>query len=673
MLGLFAFLITSFAKQQHKLIKLFLASFIGSVATLLLQVILFLSQHVSFIAKYFGHISSQGTLVGSWVDFAYFVTFTFLLSLLVSEVLLPRGFFKYLSIFGMVLSIIILAFLNFKTSWVIVIVVSLLVFVYKSSVERSLARLLGHMEPSSDAMETAPQQGFPIISFIGLLIGLFFFLSSASLGASLARTAGVNFADVRPSLGTTTHVMRATLAHSPIFGAGPGRFGEVWNLYHPTAINQTIFWNSAFDSGFSLAETVATTNGLLTVLALLAAFVFAIIQGFKLFTSNYPDQFSRFIAVTSLIMLIAFLGLFLFASPNLVLVVMGFMYLGFLVGISSLVGRTPTLSLNYLRDPRMSFFAILILVVGAMVGFSAVYFAGNKFASVISYNRALIASDFTTAERRINRAITASPNDVYWRTRAALYSSQFANAAAAQNPDSGTLQGYFTQAEQSAQAAVAWDKGDASNWLALSQVYALVAAGNNADAYKNAKSAADEAMTRSPNNPAAFLNEAQIALTQKDVDAASKFIDSALALKADYLDAYVLRAQIKAAQGNSQGARDEIANYTKAAPFDSQGYVLLGNTELNLKDYQAALDAFARARQLAPNDPSVYLAYINALTLTGQKDQAITELQNFQKLFPNIQGVQDQINRLKSGTTTAPTSDATSTTDTSKTPTPTKK
>ena len=645
MLGLFAFLVAHYAREQRKLIKLFLAAFAGSVVTVLLQIILFALNGIPFVATFLGHVASQGTLVGSWVDFAHFVTFTFLLSLLMFEVLAPKGFFRLLSIAAMVLSLVALAFLNFKAAWVIAIVSALLVFVYKTSVERSISRLF------NQTGETTPDEGqqaqFPLMSFVALLVGLFFFLASSTLGSGLARLAGVNFADIRPSFGATTEVMRASLAKDPLFGAGAGRFSDVWNLYHPIEVNQTVLWNTSFDSGFGWIWSVITTNGIFVGLVLLIVLGLSIVHGFRLFNYQYPDRFSRFIAVTALIMIVAFTGLIIFASPGLVLIAYGFMYIGLLIGVSTLVGKTPLLSLNYLRDPRLSFFAILLLVVAAMIGFSSVYFAVNKFAGIVAYNRAIVATEFEKAERRINRALSFSPNDIFWRTRAALFTSQFATEASKENPDSGLLQGYFTQAEQSAQAALAWDRGSAGNWLTLSQVYRLIAAGDNEEAYASAKTAAEEAEKRNPKNPAYALNHAQLALAKRDVAGANEWIDAALALKADYIDAFVLRAQIKAAQGNSQGAKEELINYTKAAPFDAQGYVLLANAELELKNYQSALDAFARARQLAPANPNIYLAYINTLTLMGRRSDAIQELETFAKRYPQVQGVQEQIDRLK--------------------------
>ncbi|MFZ4500378.1 MAG: tetratricopeptide repeat protein [Minisyncoccia bacterium] len=658
-LALFAFMIASFAREQRKLIKLFLASFTGSVFTVFLQVALYALGSTAFVSQYLSHVATGGTLVGSWVDFAYFVIFTFVISLLMFEVLAPKGFFRFLSLFAIILSIVTLIFLNFKAAWVIAIVSALLVFVYKSSVERSLSRFVS---PAADAIDENTSHhgekhsggGFPFMSFISLLIGLFFFLASGSIGSTLANKAGMTFTDIRPSFGATTDVMRSALAKDPILGAGAGRYGDVWNLYHPLEINQTMFWNTSFDTGYNLLQSLLTTNGILPVLFLIAALVVSLMHGFKLFNYQFPDRFSRFIAVTSLIMLIAFVCLIIFASPGIILVTFGFMYLALLIGVSTMVGRTKLISLNYLRDPRLSFFAILILVLAAMAGFSAVFFSGNRFASIVVYNRALAATEFDTASRRIDRALSLSQNDIFWRTRTVLYTSQFSNLANVEDVDKAQLQTSFTQAEQSAQAAVAWDPGVANNWLTLSQVYQLVVDKENTEAFTNAKRAADEAQKRNPNNPLFSLNQAQLAYRKGDTQSAFDSIAQAISLKSNYLDAYILRGQINRQAGETQAIKNELVAYTSIARFDPEGYVLLGQAHLELKKYTEALSAFSIARELAPNDPNVYLQYIGTLEAMGSRAQAVEELRAFITRFPTVEGVEEQISRIQNTPFTPP-------------------
>jgi hypothetical protein len=652
-LGLFTFLIASFARDRRRLVQLFLAAFAGSVLTVFLQIVLYVSQRSHFVSTYLAHVTTQGTLVGSWVDFAYFVIFTFLLGLLMFEVLMPRGFFKILSLVAMVLSLIVLIFLNFTAAWIIAIISALLVFVYKSSVERSISKMFPRSKDDEYEEAEEPQsQHFPLLSFISLLVGLFFFLSSASIGASLAHFAGVSFTDIRPSFVTTTHVMRAELSHNPIFGAGPGRYSNVWDLYHPQSINSTVFWNTSFDNGYNFLQSVLTTNGILPVLFLVALLGLALVHGFQLFSYQFPDRFSRFITVASVVMLVAFICLLLFTAPGLVLIAFGFMYIGLLLGVSSMVGRTPLMSFNFLKDPRTSFFAILLIVIAALAGFSAVYLSANRFVSLVYYSRALDASDQATAELRLDRALALSQNDVYWRTMTQLYTGEFTAAAGQQSPNKTQLQSLFSEAEQSAQSAVSWDPTSASNWLSLSQVYQLVANSQNAQAYTNAKTAADQAEKLNPVNPVFTLNEAQLALTKQDYGTAFNYIAQSLALKPDYLDAYVLKAQIEQAQGDASAPVTELTAYTQVAPFDSQGYLLLGDAQLQAKDYPDAVNAFAQAHALAPTDESIFLQYINTLETAGDTQQAVSALRAFKLEFPSVSGVEQEIQRIESAPST---------------------
>ncbi|HRH25131.1 MAG TPA: hypothetical protein PLQ20_02225, partial [Candidatus Paceibacterota bacterium] len=337
----------------------------------------------------------------------------------------------------------------------------------------------------------------------------------------------------------------------------------------------------------------------------------------------------------------------LFAATGMVLVFFGFIYIGLLFGVSSLLGKTRVVSINYLKDPRTSFFAILLLVVASMLGFSAVYFTSNKFASIVFYNKALTATDIESAKKNIDKAIRLSQNDIYLRARTAIFVNQFSTLSQKENPDKTEIQSAFTQAEQSAQAAVALDSGNSQNWSLLSQVYQLIADPKNEQIMQNVTAAAIEAQKRNPNNPFFALNNARIALIKEDKNSALEEIAKALSLKKDYLDAFILKGQIEASQGDSQAVKNEVLKYTSIAPFDSQGFALLGNIYLESKNYSLALEAFSRLKVLAPNDPNSYLIYIRALELSGKKSEAVEELKAFQVKFPKITGVEDQIKRIE--------------------------
>ncbi len=299
-------------------------------------------------------------------------------------------------------------------------------------------------------------------------------------------------------------------------------------------------------------------------------------------------------------------------------------------------------------ERRTSFFGILILALLVIGGFVSAYASGNRYASIVAYNRALTATDLSTGIGRLDRSIALAPNDLYWRTRSAVFAQQFTTMAQNESPDKSSLQAAFAQAEASARAAVAWDKTDANNWLALSQVYQLLVGAGNTDAATAAKDAGDEARVRNPNNPLFLQNLAQLAAVQKDTATATDYIAQALTLKPDYLDGYVLRAQLRAAAGEGNAPVDELQQYIAHAPYDEQGYLLLAQAYIAVKDYTHTLDAYGRARQVAPGDPNALLGIINTLATMGQKEQALAALDAFARQFPAISGVEEKRSQIQS-------------------------
>ncbi len=649
-LALFAFLVSLFAREQRRLVKLFLTMFFVSAGTVFLQIILFLLHQVPFIQTYFGHVASSGTLVGTWVDFSFFTAFTFILSILMIEVLALRGLFRTFSLVGVVVSLSALTFLNFKTAWLFAVISALLVFVYKSSVERAL---ISRDHDNTEA-PAAEQQKFPLVSFISLLIGLFFLLGGSSIGGAISRFVGLSFSDIRLSLSATLDIARPVLLKDPIFGGGPARFAEQWALYKPAEINNSVFWNTAFEGGYSTIATFLVTNGTLVTLALILTLALALIHGFRLFNYSYPDRFTRFIAVSSLILLIPFTALFFIGLPSIVLAVYCFFFIGLLIGVSVLVGRTKLVSFHYLKDPRSSFFIILVLVVASLATLSGAYLATARFVGTVHYNRALIASETDIAIARTVRALSFSENSLYLRTLSALYTAKFVSETQKnEQANQVTLQQYFSNAEATAQRAVQLDPTNALNWQALGKVYQLVVAANAENSYENAKAAFARAITLAPTNPTYQLSAANLEAKKKDNTLAQAAIEKAIELKPDFLDAYVFRADLARQAGDTTTARRILREYVSKFPYASIGHSVLGSFEFELKEYQSAKESFSRARALNPNDLDAQLRYINVLKVLGQKTEAIGALEELKTLFPNLkEGIQAEIDRLSGESTT---------------------
>jgi tetratricopeptide (TPR) repeat protein len=611
--------------------------FVGAV-TLLLQILLFIFRGIPFMATYFSGVAVTGTILGSWADFALFCAFLFSFGILMFELFAPQGFVRIVSIAVVALSIVSLAFLNFTSAWVLVLVVSLLLFIYKMSVERSIRYGLPEESKKANA-------SFPFLSFGALVIGLFFFLSTATIGVSLARLANISFNDIRPSFATSQHVARASLLHDPLFGVGSGRYGVAWNSYHPASINATAYWNTTFSNGYDMPLTMLATLGVVPTALFIAFFIYLLFIGARVIGKNVEDRMSRFFAITVLVLYTLLFVAMLLSVPGIVGVTLFFLLAGLIIGMAQTQGMLQLRTLHFLTDPRLSFFAVTLMTGVILLGCASIYFSGTKFASVVFYNRALATGDIQTALRRLGHADALSHSDLYYRTASALYMNDFATRSRVQSPDMTTLQNDFSAAEKNATAAVSWDATNPLNWYSLSQVYQLAISANK-DASTNAQTALGHAQSLAPQNPLFELTAAQIALAQKDQTGAIGHIQKAIALKSNYLDAYLLQAQLKQTDGDLQGAVDILKQYTQVAPYDDQGYGVLGLAYLSAKDYDAASSAFRTARSINPGEPNYYLLAIKTLYLKGDRTGAAQETQTFKKLFPNQASAADNLSQI---------------------------
>jgi cytochrome c-type biogenesis protein CcmH/NrfG len=642
-----------FARDKKRLRTLLFTLFFAGSFTIVLQLILFLLRSVPFMTTYFSGVTISGTIVGSWANFALFCSFMFSFGILMFELFVPSGFLKIVSIGTVGLSIVSLVFLNFAPAWILVLVISLLLFIYKMSVERSIKYGLPEEVGKANA-------SFPFLSFGALIIGLFFVLTTGTIGTGLARFAGIAFNDARPSLSASTHIVQSSLMHDPILGIGSGRYGVAWNQYHLPEVNMGLYWNTTFSNGFNVPLTMSVTLGLLPTLLFIAYFISVLLIGIKVVGKSVEDRTIRFLAITVLVLFTLLFIAALLSVPGMVEIILLFLLGGVIIGMSETRGMSEYRTMHFLADPRASFFAVTLMTGVILVGCVGMFLSGMRFASIVFYNRALAAKDMQTALRRLGRADALSHSDLYYRTAAALYSNDFTAHSQSASPDMAILQNDFSGAESNATAAVAWDNSNALNWYTLSQVYQLALSANK-DAVSNATAALAKAQALAPQNPLFELTAAQLSLAQKDQMSAIGHIQKAIALKANYLDAYLLEAQLKQSNNDLQGAVDILNNYVKVAPYDDQGFGVLGLAYINLKDYSNALAAFRSARTLNPYNSNYYLLYIKTLYLSGNRVTAEQEAVSFKKQFPNLG---NQVDNLSQISTTLPDPQITESTDT---------
>src|SRR3989344_7351960 len=85
-----------------------------------------------------------------------------------------------------------------------------------------------------------------------------------------------------------------------IVGSGPNQFVGEWLMSKPSAVNQTIFWNTDFNYGVGLIPTFIVTTGLLGIIAWLIFLLPILLTGFRAIFIRTSSSFPLYITISSL-------------------------------------------------------------------------------------------------------------------------------------------------------------------------------------------------------------------------------------------------------------------------------------------------------------------------------------------------------------------------------------
>lgn len=484
-----------------------------------------------------------GNIIGSWNVLGILAGFASFLSISIIEFFpLRRARKIFLSVL-LLISLFFISLTNFSLVWCVLGILSLIVFVYKISVNF-------HTE---DGME---KSDFPIFSFLVVLISLFFFVSNQFIGNFIPNRLGLSFTEINPSVKSTILVAKGVLSEDPLFGIGPNRFGEAWNMHRPKSINDTQFWDISFGTSFGLLPTFLVTNGLFSILSWVVFLSIFIFSGVKFIFSFSKNRLNW----ETLVFFLASVYLFIFAifyPVGLVAFLVFLAFSGVFVGlISSLCGEE--LLLSFREKNKKGFVLISMLIILIIFSSTMTFKYVEKFASVVYFRQALVASSLEEAESLLLKALSLNTNDLYLRTLAQLSLMKLNVASSASGSlteeDKTKMQLSLNQALESAQMAVSYNRENYLNFQMLGGVYSNAVVLGTKDAYTEAVAAYESASQLNPMNPGLKLAIASSFLAGgKDVEA-KEYASQSLSLKPDYVEALIFMSQIYKQEGNKKEA-----------------------------------------------------------------------------------------------------------------------
>jgi tetratricopeptide (TPR) repeat protein len=546
-------IVISSDKKAKYLMKGFLMS---SVVVILFQIARFFIPETLALGFF---SSSTGNLVGAWNSLGLFGGLTALVVIFIFEFLKLNKQRKILLAFILLISLFLIASVNFLLVWKLVGIFALIMFVYKIALTSSAGSEGGH------------RKQFPFISFSVILLSLMFFVSGQFIGGLLPNVLKLNSIEINPSFTTTFNVTKEVFKQNPLLGVGPNKFNQAWDLYKPDVINQSQFWNTPFVSGYSTITTLIVTTGILGLLSLIVFISCLLWSGTKNVFQILKDKKHHEILLYFIIVLYLVLAAILY-SPGVTLFLLLFAFIGVFIGVSS-VNLESTISFSFLDDPRKSFFSILFLVVLMIftAGISFKYI--EKIASVSYFAKTLSASSIDDAEIAITRALLLNNNDLYLRTATQVYLSKLSSLISSEkqltDEEKIILQNSIDLAINRAIASTLYNPKNYLNFEILGFVYKNVASLGVEGASQQSIEAYTQASNLNPKNPLIKLELARVYIIDKKIQEGKIFALEALTLKPDFLQALIFLAQLEKEEGNNTKAIEYAERALFIAPTNS--------------------------------------------------------------------------------------------------------
>ena len=262
--------------------------------------------------------SSVSTPVGSWNDLALFLGLTVIISLVALEQLTMKRSGKILFSTACVLSLIMLAVINFFTVWLLLGLVSLVIIVYilgKDRFSTPQLPLLGVHGQGNTSL---------FVALFVFAVSVVFIVGGSIIGGLLAKYTNVSYVEVRPSFEATLDIARNVYEENAFLGIGTNKFSDGWRLYKDSSLNLTTFWNTDFNAGNGYLSTFFVTTGVVGGLAWMVFLVLYLVTGIRrLMSPMNIDKTWYFIAVSSFVSALYVWGMSIIYVPGVVILLFG--------------------------------------------------------------------------------------------------------------------------------------------------------------------------------------------------------------------------------------------------------------------------------------------------------------------------------------------------------------
>ena len=350
------------------------------------------------------------------------------------------------------------------------------------------------------------------MSLFALIAVIFFTLFRGTAG-NINNILKTSSTEVRPSLSATLDIAQKSLKNNAILGTGPNTFVYNWLKFKPAAVNNTIFWNARFSSGFGYLPSMLATTGILGIVAIIIFLIVFLNYGRK--TLLYKKK--NTLGVASFLGAAYLWTFIVLYSPGIFIFTLAFIATGVFLASLANNGKigVAEISLSNKTKSGMIFTIIgIILLIGTV---SSAYLYSRKFLALNNYSQALRlfekTGDIDKTGKKLTKAAGMDKQDEYYRVLSELGLVSLGQIAASKDLPADKAATLFRDnlgiTIAYAREAARINPNDPVNWMQLGRVYESVVALKVEKADEAALNSYAEAFKVSPLGPVAVYRFGQ--------------------------------------------------------------------------------------------------------------------------------------------------------------------
>jgi len=558
-----------------------------------------------------------------------------------------------------VLSIILLALIDFWAAWLVlgIVMLLLLLMAFWTRLFRKRVNLLI----------------LPIILLLISIVGFTGFITKAKISTGLDFLSTPFPQEIILDFQTANTITWQTLKEYPVLGSGPGTFLANFTKFKPDEFNQSQFWNIRFDKGPSHLMEMVGTGGILSILSyllLIGIFLLIILVFFsrkKLAAlkgdNQHPISDSRH-PILLLSLILVWLSLLIAQFVYLQNTVLAFFFWFFMalavVVWQGIQGKYRKISFSFKKLPEVGLVinVLLLILVFALLGLF--YMGGRFYLAEVKFRQPAVDNQQLVQ----NLEKTVNLNGFRENYRRALSQIYLINAWAearkpAEEQNIQLLQALAAGSIQQARLASLLSPNLVASWENLGAIY-RDSQGLVGGTLPFALESFTKATELEPTNPFFFRERCRLNLIseEKDWDETIGYCQKAIDLKPNYLDAHIQLALVYEQKGNLE----ETVNRLKEALDKLRGvsfqrgsslagaaaeiYFQLGRVHFNLEQFDEAVNMFEQSVIVMPEYANARYALALSYQVKERLEDALTQYQIVNQLVPGNEEVLARIQQL---------------------------